>query len=417
MFIKNNKISCLVICTSMFDDEEILYLKREFAGSLPLVFFIPYDEEIPTPLSSGDLIVKEAFMDRCFTYKGVLKKIVTLTNIPSNECVFISKNIQFIKKALHEPVGTIWISNGKLSYDVIGHLPDKNISGIEELKKAVDIRHGYFSEVFATILKDNEYYNKSGLFFTFEVSREDVEFEVFAAGRYFNSRHECFHSHQLSHRINKSKRDGSQNNLFKTLYIAIVKKIKDLYDVNGIVRVPNRPGKRDRLGPIVRDIAKHTSLDDFSSEVICVKDYPAQKILDKEMRYENVKGVFRVERRLDNKHIVIIDDVFTSGATVFECAKQLYLAGASKVTVVVLGVNQFSNEFVIQRHATCPKCGGRMLLRINSRTNVAFYGCEKFYDRENHCAYTEDFLSGWYRIIEENSIKSVGEEQQEDWLF
>jgi predicted amidophosphoribosyltransferase len=400
----------------MFTDEEIHRLKVKFGDSFTVVFLIPYDEEIPATLAMESLVVKEELIDRITEYKRLLKKIVTCTNVPSNECVFISKNIEFIKHVLYQPVGTVWISDGSLSYDVIGKLPDKKINHIEELEDALKVKHGYFAEVCATILNPNQSFNDSGVFFTFEMNRENIKFEVIALGRYFNSRHECFNSHQLSHRINKSKYGSSQNSLFESLYIPMIEKIKSISVVDGIARVPSRPGKEDRLRPIVKNIANKTLLNDYSDEIICIIDYPAHKGLAKEMRYENVKGVFTVKIKLDNKHIIIIDDVFTSGATVFECAKQFYLAGASKVTVVVLGVNQFSNEFMTQRYAKCPKCGGKMLLRISYK-NIAFYGCEN-YNKSNHCDYSEDYLSGWHRIIEENSIKSVQEEYQiEDWSF
>ncbi|MGG3922983.1 competence protein, partial [Geobacillus thermodenitrificans] len=219
MFIKTNKVSCLIICTSMFTDEEIHYFKVKFGDLFSVVFLIPYGEEIPAALTQGSLIVKEELIDR-ITYERVLKKIVTLANVPSNECVFISKNIEFIKHVLYQPVGTIWISDGSLSYDVIGHLPDKKINHIEELEDALEVKHGYFAEVCTTILSSNQSYNNSGVIFSFEMNRENTKFNVISAGRYFGPKHECFNSHQLSQRIRKSKYDDSQNELF-AIYMLI----------------------------------------------------------------------------------------------------------------------------------------------------------------------------------------------------
>ena len=57
-------------------------------------------------------------------------------------------------------------------------------------------------------------------------------------------------------------------------------------------------------------------------------------------RYENVKNAFSVSRfyrqRIAGKHIVIIDDVMTSGATTSQCAKVLRAAGAARVDVAVV---------------------------------------------------------------------------------
>lgn len=45
-----------------------------------------------------------------------------------------------------------------------------------------------------------------------------------------------------------------------------------------------------------------------------------------EQRSENLKGAFRIADRevIKNRHCIIIDDVFTTGATTFELAKTLY---------------------------------------------------------------------------------------------
>lgn len=55
-------------------------------------------------------------------------------------------------------------------------------------------------------------------------------------------------------------------------------------------------------------------------------------------REDNVKGAFVVSRpdRVKDKRLLLIDDVFTTGATAGECAKALLAAGAAEVGVYTL---------------------------------------------------------------------------------
>jgi ComF family protein len=57
-------------------------------------------------------------------------------------------------------------------------------------------------------------------------------------------------------------------------------------------------------------------------------------------RTDNVKDAFKItdigQRRVRGRHIILVDDVFTSGATLSECAKVLLTAGARQVDVLVL---------------------------------------------------------------------------------
>jgi ComF family protein len=63
-----------------------------------------------------------------------------------------------------------------------------------------------------------------------------------------------------------------------------------------------------------------------------------QTKLDREERMENLRGAFRVRQTpaVLNRHLLIVDDVLTTGSTVDECARVLRLAGAASVRVVTV---------------------------------------------------------------------------------
>ena len=63
-----------------------------------------------------------------------------------------------------------------------------------------------------------------------------------------------------------------------------------------------------------------------------------QTKLNRAERMENLRGAFRVRQtaRVKNRHIVLVDDVFTTGSTVEECSRVLLRAGASSVRVITV---------------------------------------------------------------------------------
>ncbi len=56
-----------------------------------------------------------------------------------------------------------------------------------------------------------------------------------------------------------------------------------------------------------------------------------QSELDLHERHASVTGAFSVSRKLDGRHIAVVDDVITTGATVNSVAVALRLAGAAEV--------------------------------------------------------------------------------------
>lgn len=60
--------------------------------------------------------------------------------------------------------------------------------------------------------------------------------------------------------------------------------------------------------------------------------------LNRAEREKNIKGAFAVtdKNRLAGENIILIDDVYTTGATINECAKVLMKAGAQKVAALTL---------------------------------------------------------------------------------
>jgi len=69
-----------------------------------------------------------------------------------------------------------------------------------------------------------------------------------------------------------------------------------------------------------------------------VKRNPSQTHLTRKERLKNVKNVYKVKNPqiLKNKRVLLIDDVFTTGATLNECARVLKKAGVRRVEGITL---------------------------------------------------------------------------------
>jgi ComF family protein len=72
--------------------------------------------------------------------------------------------------------------------------------------------------------------------------------------------------------------------------------------------------------------------------LVRVKDTESQTGLNRKKRVENVGNAFRVTNRasLKNRRVLLIDDVYTTGATLEACARLLRQAGASHVYFLTL---------------------------------------------------------------------------------
>ncbi len=66
------------------------------------------------------------------------------------------------------------------------------------------------------------------------------------------------------------------------------------------------------------------------------KETPPQVGLSASARKINVRGAFAMKEKLSGEHVLLVDDVITTGATMNECSKTLRRAGASEVTAVSL---------------------------------------------------------------------------------
>ena len=117
----------------------------------------------------------------------------------------------------------------------------------------------------------------------------------------------------------------------------------NLPEFNLILPVPlHRAKLRQRefnqAAGLARRIGKYFEIPVSTDNLQQIRSTKSQTKLTKAQRIANVKGAFRVKRadELNGKSVLLIDDVFTTGATVDECSKVLLAAGVKEVFVMTL---------------------------------------------------------------------------------
>ncbi len=115
----------------------------------------------------------------------------------------------------------------------------------------------------------------------------------------------------------------------------------EIYDI--IIPVPISKKRKKERGYnqsllIAKEMARKQNIKLKENVIEKIKNNNPQSKLNKEERTENVKNVYTVanEKEIIDKNILLIDDIFTTGATLNECSKMLKLAGAKNIDVLTI---------------------------------------------------------------------------------
>ncbi|MCP2002079.1 UNVERIFIED_ORG: ComF family protein [Buttiauxella agrestis ATCC 33320] len=80
-------------------------------------------------------------------------------------------------------------------------------------------------------------------------------------------------------------------------------------------------------------LARWLQCDYFPKGIRRIRAGQSQHQLNARMRRNNLKGAFRVDFPVAGRHIIIVDDVVTTGSTVAEIARLLKKQGAATIQV------------------------------------------------------------------------------------
>ena len=153
--------------------------------------------------------------------------------------------------------------------------------------------------------------------------------------------------HDMKFRSKKAIATGLGN-----LWAAFIKgKYGNSYDFQGfsLAPVPMHPKKRRERGFNAAEIFA-TELSrvlavPLANHLVRTRDTLAQAGLHPKAREENVQDVFAISPGADplGGSYILIDDIFTTGATLNECAKVLVSSGAKQVKCMTLSISVKNN--------------------------------------------------------------------------
>lgn len=111
--------------------------------------------------------------------------------------------------------------------------------------------------------------------------------------------------------------------------------------IDVVVPVPPHPRRVrergfDATALLAMPLARALDARYVPSAIARVRDTPPQASLARARRLGNVAGCFAVQRTLDEARVLVVDDVRTTGATLFEMARAVDDAGAGSVALLAL---------------------------------------------------------------------------------
>lgn len=107
-------------------------------------------------------------------------------------------------------------------------------------------------------------------------------------------------------------------------------------DFDAVVPVPAFECKSTRLSELAEKFSLLSGIPFRPEHLNKIRKTEKQHKLSASERRLNLIGAFSADSSVYGKKILLVDDIFTTGSTVAECANALYDKGAEKVCIITL---------------------------------------------------------------------------------
>lgn len=350
---------------------------------------------------------------------GGIKAALEGTGFAPYETVYVTWDSQDLSKAANSRVGTILVSSrvNKCLPDI--HFEDDSLllQVLEETLAGKLV--GHVGEVAVENHKGRS--SPIGSIFLLNLKKNlgtlsHAPTPVYALGRYFGSEDDRAKKHLFTQLILENVKKGRRDDALPYALACVMGYLDELESFNIVVGVPPKPSKPGYLVEVIRQACRIADANSWGMGNLskryrqdclwCTRDYPSQKGLNAIKRRENVRNVFAARVEKEANHVLLIDDVFTTGATTGECIDTLLTAGARKVSLLVLG---FDQKYCVNKLHKLPckdkNCDGEARIRYRRNDRKPFWGCSHYHDKQ--CTATRSWWEGVKELNQMNKIEEI----------
>ncbi len=136
------------------------------------------------------------------------------------------------------------------------------------------------------------------------------------------------------------------------LLAALIVELIPYRQLAGVVSVPLHPNRErerrfDQAALLAAEVARLLQLPLITGALVRLRDTPSQTALSRANRRLNMAGAFQSGSEaagLAGRGMLLIDDVFTTGATTGECSRTLLAAGVGGVYVATLATSAIRDQ-------------------------------------------------------------------------
>jgi ComF family protein len=131
------------------------------------------------------------------------------------------------------------------------------------------------------------------------------------------------------------------------LYAKEILNLQTIQSIDFIIPVPLHKKRFHERGynqvtTFCKSIEKNLAIPVLDDVLVKTQHLKSVTDKSKEGRLEHNKNVFSIENqdKIEGKHILIIDDVFTTGATIEACAKEILKIKNTKISILTMAYSQ-----------------------------------------------------------------------------